>query len=131
MKTRLLALIALSGTALVFAGPADAAGCSDKGLVRLSASDNGRDVRVRCGQTIVVSLQAIPGKSHGSSNPAVVKPGNVSEGALIAGQNHFHFKATKPGQAELSIFRLLPFVLPQGLSRTAGTEWIASVRVGR
>ena len=131
VKTRLLALTALSGTVLVLAGPADAAVCNAQGVVRLAASDSGRSVDVRSGQTVIVSLQALPGKTHGSSNRSVVKPGAVSEGALIAGKDQFTFKATGRGQAQVSIHRLLPVGLPSGLSRTAGTEWVATVKVGR
>lgn len=132
MINRLVALCSLAVT-LVAVAPANAgpASCKAAGAVRLTAGDSGRVITVRCGQSIVVSLQSVPGKASRSSNPESVKAGPITQGTLIAGQDEFRFVAVSPGRASVTVSRLLPAALPGGLSSTTGLQWTAQVRVIR
>jgi hypothetical protein len=124
--------LALSLGAAIPVQAAAKGSCATKGTVRLSDADSGRTVPVRCGQTIVVSLRALPGgRTSTSTDDRVVRPDGDTAGSPVTGRAEFRFLATKPGKAEIRAFQMLPFALPLGLSNAAGFAWDANVRVSR
>jgi hypothetical protein len=130
MSRRLLVLAA-AVVLLATTAPAGVAapGCRGSGEVRLGAADSGQTVTVRCGQTLVVSLQSVPYSASYTSAPRVVQTGSIKQGSVGTGQDEFLFTAVGIGGAEVTVSRLVPVALPLNVSRTTGLQWVATIKV--